>query len=64
MKVIEITVDVKGTTTVTVRGFVGGACRDATRFVEDALGRRTAETLTPEFYHQGNEAHGEQRQSQ
>ena len=32
------------------RGFAGRACRQASRFVEQALGRATAERLTAEFY--------------
>ncbi len=63
MRTIEITVDPKGATTVQTRGFTGGSCKDASRFVEDALGRRAAETLTPEFYN-GQETRNELRQSQ
>jgi hypothetical protein len=50
VKVIEITVSPKGETKVETRGFTGGACREATRFLEQALGARTAEALTAEFY--------------
>ncbi|MEJ7636435.1 MAG: DUF2997 domain-containing protein [Singulisphaera sp.] len=32
------------------KGFSGGECRDASRFVETALGQRTAEQLKGEFY--------------
>jgi len=49
-KVIEITVGPKGETKVETRGFTGGECRDASRFVEQALGTRSAEALTAEFY--------------
>ena len=63
MKTIEITVGPKGETTVRTAGFAGGECREASRFVEQALGRRTAETLTAEF-HQAQQAGLEQRQSQ
>ena len=52
MKTIEITVDPKGGTKVETKGFSGAECRDASRFVEQALGTRTAETLTAAF-HQG-----------
>ncbi len=62
-KVIEITVDPKGEATVQTRGFAGGECREASKFVEQALGQRTAETLTAEF-HQGQQAGQELRQSQ
>jgi len=51
MKLIEITVDSKGQSKVETRGFTGGECREASRFVEQALGQRTGEKLTAEFYH-------------
>ncbi len=63
MKTIEITVSPKGETQVETRGFAGSECREASRFVEQALGRKTAETLTAEF-HQGQQAGQELRQSQ
>jgi Protein of unknown function (DUF2997) len=62
MKTIEITVGPKGETKVETRGFSGPACREASRFVEQALGTKTAETLTAEF-HQGQEARQDLRQS-
>ncbi len=63
MKTIEITVSPRGETQVETRGFTGSECREASRFVEQALGRKTAETLTAEF-HQGQQAGQELRQSQ
>src|SRR5262249_14218262 len=45
-----ITVDPAGQTKVETKGFTGGGCREASRFVEQALGQRTAETMTAEFY--------------
>ena len=50
MKIIEIKVDAKGQTKVETRGFTGSGCREASRFIEQALGQRTGETLTTEFY--------------
>ena len=63
MKTIEITIDKAGNTKVETKGFEGSSCREASRFVEVALGRRTAEQLKPEF-HQGQavERHVEQSQ--
>ncbi len=55
MKTIEITVSPTGETQVETRGFTGSECREASRFVEQALGRKTAETLSAEFY-QGQQA--------
>ena len=62
MKTIEITVGLRGETTVRTTGYSGGECREASRFVEQALGRPTAETLTAE-YHQDQEARQDLRQS-
>jgi hypothetical protein len=63
VKTIEITVGPRGETTVRTAGFAGGECREASRFVEHALGSRTAETLTAEFY-RDQPAGQEARQSQ
>jgi hypothetical protein len=49
-KVIEIIVSPKGETTVQTSGFAGGECREASKFVEQALGQRTGERLTSEFH--------------
>ena len=48
-RTIEIIVSPEGRSTVQTLGFVGPSCRDASRFVEKALGKQTAETLTTEF---------------
>lgn len=50
IKTIEIIVAPNGTTRVETKGFAGGECRAASEFVEKALGRRTDEKLTGEFY--------------
>ncbi len=49
-KVIEITVSPQGEITVQTKGFRGGECRDASKFVELALGQKTAEQTTGEFF--------------
>ena len=49
-KTIEIIVSPTGETTVQTKGFAGSSCRDASKFIEQALGARTAETLTAEFH--------------
>lgn len=58
---IEIIVTVDGKSTVQTKGFAGQSCRDASRFIEQALGLRIAESLTAEF-HQGqvNQQHEQQ----
>ena len=50
MKTVEITVSPAGEARIETRGFSGGECREASRFLEQALGSRAAETLTAEFY--------------
>lgn len=50
MKTIEITVSPAGQTKVETKGFTGAQCREASRFVEEALGQRTSEKLTAEFF--------------
>ena len=50
MRTIEILVSPKGETTVTTKGFAGASCRDASKFIEDALGQRTSEQPTAELY--------------
>ena len=49
-KFIEIIVRKDGSTTVQTKGFVGNSCREASRFVEEALGTKQTEKLTDEFY--------------
>ena len=51
-RIIEIVVSPTGETTVQTKGFAGSSCRDASRFIEGALGKRTGEQLTPEFHQQ------------
>ncbi len=50
MKTIEIIVSPAGQTRVETKGFTGGECRDASRFIESALGTAVKEQLTPEFH--------------
>jgi hypothetical protein len=63
MKIIEITVSPTGESKVQTRGFTGSECKEASRFIEQALGQRTAETLTAE-YHQGQQNAQEVQQPQ
>ena len=49
-RTIEIIVTPKGKTTVQTLGFTGPSCRDASRFIEQALGQRATENLTTEFH--------------
>jgi len=50
MKTIEIIVSPNGETRVQTQGFAGNTCREASQFLEQALGKRTSEKMTAEFY--------------
>ena len=49
-RIIEIIVTSKGETAITTKGFTGSSCRDASKFIEQALGQQSSETLTAEFH--------------
>jgi len=46
MKIIEITVSSAGETKVQTKGFVGMTCRQASAFLEKALGTVTEDKIT------------------
>ena len=50
MKTIEIIVDAKGESTLQTKGFAGASCRDASKFIEQALGAAQSDTPTAEMY--------------
>jgi hypothetical protein len=52
MKTIEIYISPKGETTVQTKGFAGSQCRQASEFIEKALGQRIGEQVTAEFHQQ------------
>jgi len=60
-KTIEIIVTPEGKTSVQTLGFSGPSCRDASRFLEKALGQSIGEKLTAEF-HQTQPAEQSQHQ--
>ena len=55
MKTIEITVTPSGESKVETKGFSGSDCLEASQFLEDALGERTSERMTAEFYQQSEQ---------
>ena len=55
MRIIEIIVSPTGQTDVQTKGFAGGECREASKFLEEALGQRVNETLTAEFHQAANQ---------
>ena len=50
MKTIEIIVSAQGQTQLRTKGFAGRTCRQASAFLEKALGQSSGERLTPEFH--------------
>jgi hypothetical protein len=50
MRITEITIGTDGSTKVETKGFTGSTCREASRFLEQALGQVTAEALTSEYH--------------
>ena len=49
-RIIEVIVSPTGETTVQTRGYAGGDCLQASKFLEQSLGVKTTERPTPEFY--------------
>ena len=49
---IEIIVAPNGQSQVQTKGFTGSSCRQASGFIEQAIGQRTGQQLTAEFYQQ------------
>ncbi len=62
MKTIEILVTPDGKTTVRTAGFHGSSCREASRFIEQAIGETRSERLTAEFYYQTEAVQQKQQQ--
>ena len=50
MKRVEIIVDPKGNSKVETKGFSGSECVEASKFIEQALGKETTSRTTAEFY--------------
>ena len=50
MESIEITFDVNGEVSVQTKGFPSKSCIEGSKFVEEALGTKTGEKLTGEYY--------------
>jgi hypothetical protein len=48
--IIEIIVSPTGETTVQTKGVKGRSCKDFSKAIEEALGARTSESLTSDYY--------------
>ena len=61
-RIIEVVVSPTGETTVQTKGFAGGDCLQASRWLEQALGIASDDRKTAEFYAAAeNEQHVEQQ---
>jgi len=49
-RIIEVVVGPTGDTTVQTKGYIGSDCFQASRFLEDALGVKSTDRPTSEFY--------------
>ena len=49
-KTIEIIVSPTGETRLETKGFAGGECKAASKFVEEALGVKAGEQMTAEYH--------------
>jgi len=49
-RIIEVTVSPTGETTVQTKGYAGAECRQASQFLEQALGVTVQDRNTAEFY--------------
>jgi hypothetical protein len=52
---IEVIISPTGETKIETRGFTGASCRNASAYLEQALGARASERLTTEFYQSQSE---------
>jgi hypothetical protein len=62
-KTIEVIVSPDGQTRVETKGFTGTECRQASEFLEKALGRRSSEQLTAEFHQEQQAGQSNQQQN-
>jgi hypothetical protein len=51
LKTIDVIVAPDGSSRVQTNGFTGSQCKEASRFLEQALGTIQSEQLTADFYH-------------
>jgi len=49
-RIIEVTVSPRGEATVQTKGFAGGDCLAASKFIEQALGVSAVDRKTAEFF--------------
>ena len=49
-RIIEVVVSPRGETTIQTKGYAGGACLRASKFLEQALGVAVTDLKTTEFF--------------
>ena len=49
-RIIELIVTPKGETTIQTKGYAGGTCTQASKWLEQALGIATTDNKTSEYY--------------
>ena len=62
-RIIEVIVSPKGETKLETKGFAGKSCRDASRFIEQALGTQASEKLTAEFHQSATQQQQQEHQA-
>lgn len=62
MKTIDVIVSRDGSTRVETHGFAGTQCKEASQFLEQALGLKQNEQLTADFYRSEVNAQQQARQ--
>ena len=60
-KTIEIIVSPQGESRVETKGFTGNECRQASQFIEQAMGKQTHEQLTAEFHQTASQQQSHQQ---
>ena len=63
MKTIEVIVNPEGKTNIQTKGFAGASCRQASRFLEQALGTQSQEQVTAEFHQREPTQQNQQQRS-
>jgi hypothetical protein len=62
-KQIIVTIDPQGGSKVETKGYAGPECKNASKFIEDALGATVMMTPTPEYYQRGDATGRQQAKS-
>jgi hypothetical protein len=62
-RMIEVLVSPQGETTVQTKGYVGGDCLQASKFLEQALGATIADCKTAEFFQTNQNSQHQEHQA-